>query len=1388
MRLGSTNNPIVAPPAICSERKGRINLAVSPDFPGQLYLSYFEFRVTEWIWQSGQNRWLYQQYGSTTFTTYGFSNDVFSELPRRAGVSTLPANFNTHSFIDYSDNEIEIDRNGNILFCGVSQSQHILDFFKIEPNPNHQGYWRQVTLPRLHADCRGVKSIDGNKILLGTDGGIEYSDDSGASFISLNVGNAVDNSVLGVTEFYGFDNSELSRRLLAGAQDNGIIGTFDGRVWSKENGGDGFEAIIYDFNPNVYFSTSNSALNQNPLIPTNVNLGSSGEMTSQQFSQAASTPNVLYFSRRVSSGGSWQAYLGGMTTTGPGTRKISDIQDGQYITVLEAAPYGNGDVIYQVRGNEWSSSIHYTLDGTNTSMPNWHQINGYHHQGWLINDLIADPNNPERIWIGMGGFDYDPADITIGINRVQLGTRALDSNGQPRVDANGVPIWQWADMSNGLPPFPVMSLWYQEGTDDAIYAATDVGIYRWNKYLGQNGTWECIGNGIPFCLVNEIRTNNCRNVVQVASRGRGIWESPIPPLPDRVISANTTIPANTIQHIGNDIRITAGTIFTVEGTLNMGKGKRILVERGGTLLVDGGRITNLCGETLDGIDVEGTKTATQSVAANAQGKVTLINGATIEHALDAVSLWNPDAPNNPYETSGGIIEAVDAVFRNNWRDVEFMQYGSDGMGGFEFSLSSMTNCQFLLDNDCRFSPVTSRVSLWDIHGVEIRNCDFTSTNTDLRNLETHGIYSIDAGYIAHSECGGVPCPTADRTTFDGFTYAVRAQRAAGSPIVAINDCDFRNNVYGVLLENMDMTTVSNNTFLLGGGIAPWPGFGIDMGVVVNTGPSYHIENNTFTGNNPNRITVGTYIAHTGTNNNEVFNNTYSNLTVANSSEGNNRDINGNNSGLYFGCNNHSNGIYDIAVGSGGGIRPFQGTPPSGNNAFSLTSENRHSRNGIMPDGDFSINNQSNPIFQYTNPSNPRTEALNFTPGFYTQGHADLPDGCIWNIFWQDLTPAEEVNLETTYEYHDDEYQTLKYLYNNLIDEGNTATLSAQVNTQWASDVWDMRSALLAKSPNLSQEVLKEAAETGVLPDALLMEILLANPSSIKDKEFVLYLQEDIPNPLPSYLTNLLFFAPEPLTLRKQLELAMAMHSASRSKAATTMLKDLVKSPIFNKEGIKEWLDKEQSMHAQITKAEILLKEGAYGEAQQIADQLPSNYEYAAKYSDEAEAYSELMGLKANVLQEGRSWKQLTNGEIAQLEQIAGETRGDASIQARNILCFINGDCQFLTPYIPNSPSLNQMRVVGNPINEVTKLISVVNAVPNPAKDYFTIDYTLPEYIKGDVHIEVNDILGISLAIFEQNGHIGQRVVDTRFWTPGIYSYRLSHNGTLIQSGKITIMR
>jgi hypothetical protein len=203
----------------------------------------------------------------------------------------------------------------------------------------------------------------------------------------------------------------------------------------------------------------------------------------------------------------WKTNNGGLTfsnitaAAGP-----LDGSGNQFLTpeAIAVAP-SNHNVVYFGRSGHTGSGplqkrIFRSTDGGATWIDKTAGFPGVAY-AW-IQDIVIDPKNADRIWVSLSHF----------------------SNWRVGYSPDGGSTW--VNVSAGLPNMPVVALAYQKCTDDVIYAATDVGVYRWDKAAM---TWKCWSYGLPISNVTDLEINYTSGKIRASTYGRGVWESPLPP-------------------------------------------------------------------------------------------------------------------------------------------------------------------------------------------------------------------------------------------------------------------------------------------------------------------------------------------------------------------------------------------------------------------------------------------------------------------------------------------------------------------------------------------------------------------------------------------------------------------------------------------------------------------------------------------------------------------------------------------------------------------------------------------------------------------------------------------------------------------------------------------
>lgn len=490
----------------------------------------------------------------------------------------------------------------------------------------------------IHPDTRVMKifNVAGNdELLVGNDGGIMKSTNQGNSWTDIN------GTGLAITQFYGMCSPENNENIIsAGAQDNGYM-TFNKNIsssnWKRNNVGDAYDCVCdknFSSTQTLYGEAnggtfqlyksinSGSTWSSQPNLP---NLPVNGVPSSQKYSNP--------FAPIVISESNGNYYVAGhdlykSTTTNillnnnPGTR-LSDFRANSSIPVCKtiktfAVAPSNSDVIYLAYdlptwnwdistmnqdciGNSQqacaqpfstcsnSHVIFRTSDGGITWEDIGQYLGGSGNPNTLMyaraNSIIVDPNNPERAWFGFSAL-WD--DNGVAKNRVNFYNAATHS---------------WSDVSVGLTSSPINKLVYQNGSKDAMYAATDVGVFYTNS--SKNFIWECFNNNFPTAIVTDLEINYCNQIIRASTFGRGIWESNLEPGIE-ILDASQPVQTwiGTLS-INTDIVIPIGVSLTIDAaTVNIASGRKIIVNDGAELHIINSTVLKSCANMWHGIVAE----------------------------------------------------------------------------------------------------------------------------------------------------------------------------------------------------------------------------------------------------------------------------------------------------------------------------------------------------------------------------------------------------------------------------------------------------------------------------------------------------------------------------------------------------------------------------------------------------------------------------------------------------------------------------------------------------------------------------------------------------------------------------------------------------------------
>ena len=1277
--------------------------------------------------------------------------------------------------IGYWRFEMELSpANSNILFLG-GYNLDVLDLTTNQIVKSH--HVTSSSDPEFHVDQRVFKAtISAGKTYLfcGNDGGVSkynYTDDN---MESIN-GYGLDN-----LQYFGIGDCEVMPEFyIGGTQDNGEIGSHTGS-WYRTNVGDSYENIIDPIAPNIVYCTNNGGNGKNIQRSTDygehfseINIGIPQQvrqdygLEDRPFVMSPQDKSNFYIGyhevyKTTNSGSNWQQF----------TNFHNNGYDVSNAIKAIALTSASTNIIYVgYNGATWVASGSPRLLKTNDGGATWTDLTSgiiadiVHYNS--ITDIKVSDLNPTDVWISFAGFQENNGNA---INKVLHSTNSGNN---------------WADITANLPNLPVNRLQKLE-IDNTCYiiAGNDIGLFM---YDSQQGSWINISNGLPPASVSDIEFNYKKSELRAGTFGRGIWESKLPctlPGDDIHISLNQVWSRNKV--LSNSLYIEGGYTLEIKSNISFTADAKIIIKPGAKLILDGSTLTNACSVPWQGIQVWGNKSRSQFPDENGdyqQGFLELKNGAVIENAIVAVDLWKPD----DYSTTGEIVHADGAIFRNNAKSVHALHYKNynpyDPTQEFDYN-SHFKNCTFEITNDYPGNETFYKhVDLAYVKGINFQACNFSlAENVADVSPWNHAIAGYDAKFGVKAICNSTqtPCPVEsyDKCSFTGFWSAISAVNDGGSTVsFSVNRADFINNAYGVRTQDMNNVSVLFSEFNIGYNNTCAPGTGIYLGQATG----FAFEENSFAKFNgaPTDDYFGIHINNT-VGADEVYKNYFNGLSYANYSEGYNWIPWHEYLGLAYFCNENTANYADFYVANRrwSGIQSTQGDNEhvTGNKFSQDQSTKWHFYNG----GGHLVD------YHYCDYCDDETPDIDKIDVVNPIGH-NFDNNCLSHYGGNSqlklvLTPQQKTDAEQMYYDNLTDYNNVKTLYDNLVDGGDTETEKLDIQTAQPEDMWALWAQLLGDSPHLSFDVLKEVADkTDVFTESALFDILAANPDELKKDTLISYL-ENKEEPLPEYMIDILRQLANGITYKTVLQQEMARYNHNYTRAANEIIRSNLNDTVSNYNELRNWLDNLGGITSDRQIVTSYIQEGNFADALTLANMLPQLYSMEGDELTEHGYYIDMLNLFNTLHQEGRNTYQLNGTEKASLELIADNSKGIAGSQAKSIL-----EAVYDLHYIdcPETDGTVAYKNSNININELGKAYGLsISVKPNPAKQWAAFDYTLPND-QSTATITITDVTGGKIEALQVSGSQGQKLWDTRNIKPGVYIYTLQSAG-FNQSGKIII--
>lgn len=872
---------------------------------------------------------------------------------------------------------------------------------------------------------------------------------------------------------------------------------------------------------------------------------------------------------------------------------------------------------------------------------------------------------------------------------------------------------------------------------------------------------------------------------------------------------------STSMNVKGTIVVDAGASLTVDGAIigfadsrQWSYPTRLVVERSATLnVLNNAVLTTLPGCTQsmwDGIQVFGQEDVNSG---DPDGAVNLSSGATVSNALTGVLTGDGDALEPGYSGArkGGTILATDAHFLNNRYDVVIHGHPSGQFLETYWTEPYFGRTDFRTTDRLHYTwldPV-AHVRAADHGQIVFDGCAF-SNDLPVHYASKPMGYGIDAlnANIAVWPDDGQNLPT----TFTNLDHGIHSVMSAGTPFTNVVQSHFTDNVCGAYIQDLDGFALKGNTVRMG----RWDMIGnynnpdevlwqnYHRGIFSTGGYDFTMQDNDLglsSNADPDVPTEGIVVGYTRDHNDIVFRNTATGLDNGFVGEGISADVDGDPyvKGLQFQCNSTSGNTSGILnrKANGDQLFPDRHTIRGRQGSSVLNAANTFGGQGGTLDYERTTSSVDVVAMDYYYANNPGQTPVNYTSTGVNYVVPTLVDGGAGSAC---VTPGPGIvgegggtvtGLHATLQASKQTYGNTRYLYDHLIDDGNTDEVVQEIVDAWPQEILDLRAYLLSKSPYLSTDALKEFMEKPGVPVAIRGEVLIANPDATKKDGFLKWAVYYAPYPLPEYMAANVEASWDTKTYRTTLEMQMADAHATMTQAAARLVQKYLTGPDANTTAnVRAVWQEVRTNGARYAEAALLMGTGDFASAQAVVQAMPQEKELKPGEEDERTRMLTYIGVLSAAAAEGRNAYGLKPAEVDQLQSMVGAHYDRPANWASNLLCAVYHKCR--APYTGGTPGTPKAATRAFDLSAPVTTTDYFGVFPNPAQNWTTFNYAfaLPQQSAGT--ILVRDAAGRVAATLPLAGQQGQQVFDTRALAAGVYLVEYTSGGKVVHTEKLVV--
>ncbi len=830
-----------------------------------------------------------------------------------------------------------------------------------------------------------------------------------------------------------------------------------------------------------------------------------------------------------------------------------------------------------------------------------------------------------------------------------------------------------------------------------------------------------------------------------------------------------------------DLVVKNGATLTIKCLVRFVKEAKVIVEPGGHLIIEGGHLTKaLFEDWWGGIYVSGNSNQPQTTAA--QGKITIINDGKISYARDAITNIGVDANGGwIWGTTGGIIDANEALFHNNRRDVQLLSYVPTGAKNEKYN-ASFIDCEFIRNGNYQIESMIPSVTMWNVAGVEIRGCQFRNENNPDWAYEGGAIFTIEASYKVHENIS-TGC------TFNGYADAIRSEGdfSVAFPITVVG-ANFSGNIHSIYLDAVQNAKIAYNNIAVKANYNYTPPVGKPFqsgayGIYMNCSNLFLLHDNDLT--NPdgtNYYSVGIAVNTNSGAADQVYHNALDNFYEAFQALGVNRSGTNPDIGLNYICNDfgsttvNSNDIKVHVDGSIAGSQGENGVVP--HNRFSNTLSSRHFDN-LGPIVKYPIPGlglRAEPVNRIGLSVNSQSGSVNYNTYCVSRPKPSIvanPSVAIGDIQNIEAQIIQDRNL-----------------LSQLIDDGSTPQLEAEILfASGQTEYQNLYIDLMNMAPYVSEENLLNLIEITDFPELALRNIMIANPHSSRSPEVWEALLAREPA-LSQQTLDDIEGEQQTITAKDVLDMKIAGEQVSSEYLSVQLMQFYAEGLGENTsylQDLKNHLLYRDEVYFRYALVDLYLSEGNVTAANAALANIANQCEMGGTEDEEYIFMNQFYSVITPLVDNENRLDELNGTAIDALTEIVQNGVGMATGKARAFLALNGSSTSYYEPLIDINGQYKSTMTSGS-TSRLQVAEPAFDLYPNPATDHVILqwDWFKAGLTKGfDVYIR--DMKGALIRRVEvKDPQVNTKLLGLEGITPGIYLISAEQDDNVVYQSKLTI--